>query len=206
MKRGRRSDHTREQLRTLLATEGCTLLSEKGLSGFSARELARRIGYSVTTVIAAHGGQDGLIAAINTHSFDMWTQALQEALMNEPDDRIRALVEAYFDFAERHPLLWRSIYEHRLPDGVPTADQAERRGRLTRIVVDEIERLLGDRSQAEIVAPSLIATVHGHCHLWVTGASDLMGMDDPKGCALARIRQTLDALRQPVPKTDRSYR
>lgn len=192
MKRGRRSDHTRDQLLGITISEGGRLLGEVGLAAFSARELARRVGYSVSTVLGVHGGADGLVMAINTATFAAWTRALEAALAEHPDDRIAALVGAYFDFADRNPHLWRAIYEHRVPDDALPDDQAEARGRLTAIVVAEVARVVGDVVQAEILTPSLVAIVHGHCHLWVTGASDLMGLADVRGAALARVRASLD--------------
>lgn len=192
MKRGRRSDHTRDQLLEITISEGGRLLGEVGLFAFSARELARRIGYSVSTVLGVHGGADGLVMAINTRTFASWAHALETALAARPEDRIAALVGAYFDFAARNPHLWRSIYEHRVPDGALPDDQAEARGQLTAIVAAEVGHVIGDAAQAEMLTPSLVAVVHGHCHLWVTGASDLMGMADVRGAALARIRASLD--------------
>jgi AcrR family transcriptional regulator len=192
MKRGRRSEHTRDQLLELTISEGGRLLGEVGLAAFSARELARRIGYSVSTVLGVHGGGDGLAMAINTRTFALWTHALEAALSRTPDDRIAALVGAYFDFACRNPHLWRAIYEHRIPDGALPEDQAEARGRLTAVVVAEVARVVGSAAEAEALTPSLVAVVHGHCHLWVTGAADLMGMVDARRAALDRVRASLD--------------
>jgi hypothetical protein len=41
---GRRSDHTREQLRAMIVVEGHRQLAEVGFFHFSAREVAKRIG------------------------------------------------------------------------------------------------------------------------------------------------------------------
>ena len=43
---GRRSDHTRDELEQLIVGAGHTLLAEVGYQRFSAREVAKRIGYS----------------------------------------------------------------------------------------------------------------------------------------------------------------
>ena len=44
---GRRSDHSRTELEELIVAAGHRLMEETGFSGFSAREVARRIGYSI---------------------------------------------------------------------------------------------------------------------------------------------------------------
>ncbi len=44
---GRRSDHTRPELEGLFVEEGLRQLSETGLQRFSAREVAKQVGYSI---------------------------------------------------------------------------------------------------------------------------------------------------------------
>ena len=111
-------------------------------------------------------------------------------------DRIGSLVAAYFDFAQENPHLWSAIYEHHLPAdfALPPQDE-ERRAALTGIVEREIRAALPDGSTTDIalLTRSLIAVVHGHCSLAVTGSFALMGVDDPLGCALARVREILSA-------------
>ena len=41
---GRRSDHTRSELRTLLVNKGHALMAEVGYAKFSGREVAKRAG------------------------------------------------------------------------------------------------------------------------------------------------------------------
>ena len=47
---GRRSSHTAEELRELILDASTALISEGGLASLSAREVARRIGYSPGTL------------------------------------------------------------------------------------------------------------------------------------------------------------
>ena len=51
------------------------------------------------------------------------------------------------------------------------------------------------RDRAQPLARSLVATVHGHCVFALTGTFALLGEDDPRGAALARVRETLAAAR-----------
>ena len=44
---GRRSDHSREELSRLIIAEGHKHMAEVGFARFSAREVAKRIGYSI---------------------------------------------------------------------------------------------------------------------------------------------------------------
>ena len=55
---GRRSDHSREELRELILKAGETLMAEVGFADFSAREVAKRIGYSIGTIHNVFGSVD----------------------------------------------------------------------------------------------------------------------------------------------------
>jgi AcrR family transcriptional regulator len=60
---GRRSDHTRSELTELFVAEGRRQLARTGLAGFSARDVAKRVGYSIGTLYNVFGSYDGLVVA-----------------------------------------------------------------------------------------------------------------------------------------------
>src|SRR4029450_13516837 len=140
---GRRSERGRTELEELIVAEGHRLMAETGFAGFSAREVARRIGYSIGTLYNVFDNLDQLLIAINSRTFELWTNYLRRRMEASKGDRIRTLVEAYFDFARNHSKLWMAIYDHRLPDGMamPDHDMKTRRA-LTQIAFDEIARQL----------------------------------------------------------------
>jgi len=191
---GRRSDHTRQELEHLVVVEGHKHMAEVGFARFSAREVAKRIGYSIGTLYNVFGTLDQLLIAINTRTFQLWAEDVRETLKRSGPDRIRCLVEAYFGFARAHPHSWTAIYDHHLPPDVVLSDeQNERRGGLTQIVVDEVIAVLPLRAQAEAprLARSLIAVVHGHCVYDLNGSFALMGIEQPMELALERVRESL---------------
>jgi AcrR family transcriptional regulator len=192
---GRRFDHSRDELRSLILKAGEALMAETGLSGFSAREVAKRVGYTIGTIHNVFGNVDGLIIAINTRTFVLWTETLERRLAEAGPDRIAALVEGYFAFARSNPLRWSAIYEHRIPIEAIPDDQIALRARLTGIVVEEVAAALG-RDPDEAVgtlARSLVATVHGHCTYEANGSWALMGQHDVETAALARVRESIAA-------------
>ena len=195
---GRRSDHSRDELRDLFLKAGQAHLAKVGFARFSGREVAKQVGYSIGTLYNVFGSLDGLMVAINSRTFDLWSDHLRGALEAGGDDRIRALVEGYFSFAQTHPNLWMAIYDHRLPDGVGLdADAEARRTALVDIVEAEIRRELANRAGRVDVARltrSLVATVHGHCNFMLTGSFALMGEEAPVELALARVRDSLAAV------------
>ena len=193
---GRRSDHSRTELRELIVTEGHRQMAEHGFTRFSARQVARAIGYSVGTIYNLFPSLDHLLVAINTRTFVQWTEFVERRLADATDDRIGVLVRAYFDFARDHTNLWLAIYDHRLPSGMELPpDDNETRRELTLIVIRELAALLPamDELAVERLARSLIATVHGHCTYALNGSFALMGETDPVGLALGRVREAIAA-------------
>ncbi|MBO9582471.1 MAG: helix-turn-helix transcriptional regulator, partial [Sphingobium sp.] len=104
---GRRSDHGREELEGLILEAGRQLMAETGYSHFSAREVAKRIGYSVGTIMHVFGNVDRLVMAINSRTFALWAAWLEQRLANvQGSERVQLLVRGYFEFAQANRNLW----------------------------------------------------------------------------------------------------
>lgn len=194
---GRRSDHGRDELEALILEAGQQLMAKTGYGRFSAREVAKRIGYSVGTIMHVFGNVDGLVMAINSRTFSLWADWLETKLQAVTGSaRIEALVRGYFDFAEANRNLWTAIYEHRMPEDLDMPEQLlDERVRLTCIIVREVEAVLPGETKGDAVrlARSLIATVHGHCAFALGGSFALMGESDPLDLAEQRVAETLKA-------------
>lgn len=190
----RRSDHSRPELSELILIEAHRQMDEVGFARFSAREVAKRIGYSVGTLYNVYDSLDRILIAVNTRTFGLWADAVEKALEGRPADPIAALVDAYFAFARGNRNLWNAIYDHHLPAGVDLTDfDRETRARLTGAVAAVVAGQLPEsrRAAAGPLTRSLVATVHGHCALEIGGSYALMGSDDARGEALARVREIL---------------
>jgi AcrR family transcriptional regulator len=195
---GRRSDHTRSELKQLFVEEGRRHLGEAGLNGFSARDVAKRVGYSIGTVYNVFGSYDGLILAINARTLELWTAYVRARLAEAGEDRIACLVRAYFAFAAANPKTWIAIYEHHMADGGRAPEwYQEAVGELMGVVWAEIAAVLPgvDPAQTVALARSLVATVHGHCAFALYNTFRMLGETQPEEAALARVREALAAAR-----------
>ncbi|NMN06618.1 MULTISPECIES: TetR/AcrR family transcriptional regulator [unclassified Novosphingobium] len=193
---GRRSDHTREELHAMIVREGHRQLSEVGFARFSAREVAKQIGYSIGTIYNVMGSLDALMLAINGHTLDLWRAALEQRLEGQSENRLAQAIAAYFDFAAQHRNAWTALYDFRLPENeTPPADYTARVTAITDVVVREVAAALptGRRDQAQALARSLLATVHGHCFFAMNGTFRLLGETDPLAAALARVEDAVNA-------------
>lgn len=195
---GRRSDHTRSELKQLFVEEGRRQLDEAGLAAFSARDVAKRVGYSIGTVYNVFGSYDGLILAMNARTLELWTANLKARLAEAGEDRIACLVRAYFEFAAANPKTWIAIYEHHMADGGPAPDWYQGVvAELMGVVGTEIAAVLPgvDPVRAMALARSLVATVHGHCAFALYNTFRMLGETEPEAAALARVREALAAAR-----------
>lgn len=193
---GRRSDHTRAELEALIVDEGWRQLAEVGLARFSARDVAKRIGYSIGTLYNVFQSYDGLLLAINARTLALWAGDLRERLARGGPDRIASLVRGYFAFAAEHPRTWIAIYEYRVSGGgASPAWYQDLVAEIIGIAAGEIAAAVPDITPSAIrpLARSLIATVHGHCVFALFGTFDLSGDTELADAALARVREAIEA-------------
>ncbi len=191
---GRRSDHSRPELRAMIVAEGHRQIAEVGFARFSAREVAKAIGYSIGTIYNVLGSHDQLILAINGQTLDLWLADLEAHLVGRAQGRLRAAIDAYFDFAMTHRNAWTALYDFRLPDSEVMPEDYQRKvTAITDVVVREIRAELPEAhaDRAPALARSLLATVHGHCYFALNGTFALLGEEHPLAAALDRVDDAL---------------
>lgn len=192
----RRSDHGREELRQLIVEEGHRQIAQVGFANFSARQLAKRIGYTIGTIYNVFGSLDNLMLAINGRTLDKWRHHLSLKLADQQEDRLKLAVEAYFEFAILNRNCWLALLDFRLPEDqdVPEA-YAAKVGAIMEVVCNEVRRELppGHADKAEAITRSLLATVHGHCFFTLNGTFEVIGETDPIKAALDRVYDALAA-------------
>ena len=193
---GRRSDHTRAELEALFVEEGWRQLAEVGLARFSARDVAKRIGYSIGSLYNVFQTYDGYLLAINARTLRFWASDLRERLALGGPDRIASLVRGYFAFAAEYPRTWIAIYEYRVSGGGPSPSWYQALvADIIGIAAVEIAGAVPNIAPSDIrpLARSLIAMVHGHCVFALFGTFDLAGDTELADAALARVREAIEA-------------
>ncbi len=99
------------------------LVAERGPSGFSLREVARRAGVSHAAPAHHFGDSQGLLTSVAIEGFDVLNQAFAEASErhDDPAERMTALGLAYVGVARSH----RGHFEVMWADGLLSADHPE---------------------------------------------------------------------------------
>ena len=164
---GRRSTHTPEQLRKLILDAAQAIIEDKGLSGLSAREIAKRISYSPGTIYNMFDNLDDVILNVEARVLDDLLERLEKAIgeADPGEDTVLRLARNYLDFTHERPRLWNVLFEHYLPAGadVPLWYQ-EKLESLMACVERALETCFPDGSDPEArrrAARVLWAGVHG---------------------------------------------
>jgi len=169
---GRRSIHTAEELRELILTSTTELIESDGLAGLSAREIARRIGYSPGTLYNVFENLDDLVLTIEGRLLDQLAASLQAVPETEcPHQRLKNIAMAYLRFTHENPKLWNLLFEHHMQPGaeIPLWYQ-EKLENLLAEVERELDRLIpgSNAEQVKRAARVLWAGVHGITSLSTT--------------------------------------
>ncbi|MEH0168378.1 TetR/AcrR family transcriptional regulator [Roseateles microcysteis] len=165
-------------LREALIAAAETVLAERGLEGFSLREVARRSGVSPAAPAHHFGDAQGLLVAVATLAFDGLSAALKAGDQRGGPDPVAQLREqglGYVDFALQHPGRFGLMFRC---EGYK--DEAlERSGRAAfGVLEDGMRRLYGLPAGANLSPQQFQAllmvwsVVHGFAHLALAGQFD----------------------------------
>jgi AcrR family transcriptional regulator len=169
----------RERLSEVVVGIAERQITEKGLSGFNARDIAFEAGCSVGTLYNLFGNLDGIIIQVNSrtlHRLDtVLTEAETSAASTSPLDKLLALANAYLDFVVENRKLWYALFEHKLPEGVSLPDwHLQEHHLLFCHVMLPLSEIAPDETEEELrlLARSIWSAVHGVVSL---GLEDRMG-------------------------------
>lgn len=171
----RRSDHTREELKGMAILAGVKLMEEKGFSGFSARAVAREIGYTVGTLYNIFTDHDDLVLHVNARTLGELEQWIQDGLdAGQGVAAMKWLAGRYVGFAQQHMARWSALFEHRLPAGrdLPEWYVGQIRALFTVVQAPLLPMVNGDTQKAEMASKVIWSGIHGICELMLAGKLD----------------------------------
>lgn len=89
----------------VLIKEGTKLLAEKGVQGFSMREVARRAGVAVAAPSHHFGSAKGLLTAIATEGFGKLAIQMESAaaIIRDPENKVIAMCQTYLAMGLNDP-------------------------------------------------------------------------------------------------------
>lgn len=173
-----KSAEDRARLRVSILDAARTLFVERGIEAVSMREIAKKIGYSPTTLYHHFADKEALLQAVCDEDFLNLANSMRE-IMQLPDlvERIRALGHGYAMFALQNPNHYRLMFmTPRVPCNLDiTAIQQgnteqDAYAQLKLVVKEAFEAGLfrQDLTNHELIAQTLWASIHGVCSLEIS--------------------------------------
>jgi len=177
---GRRSDHTRDEIREMAIAASAKLVETEGFQSLTARKVAAKIGYTVGTLYHVFRNFDDLVIHLNAQTIDEMAALIQKQVKKKrnPETRIRTMAKFYVQYATEHPDRWRLVFEHQAPRGLPTPELMKvRRDVMFEMVAENLRKLAPEHITQEVnhTATALWSGIHGICILALTGKLYLGG-------------------------------
>jgi len=146
-------------------------IAEKGLAALKARDLAQEVGCAVGTIYNVFEHLDELVLCVGLRTLAMLEAALAEvsplgghhSTEKAADDLVR-LALAYLEFAAKHTVRWRALFEHRMSEARSLPEWfVEQQHRLFVQVERPLAALLPelDQDARRILARTVFSAVHG---------------------------------------------
>jgi AcrR family transcriptional regulator len=116
----RKREYHHGDLPAALLKAAKSLVAERGVEGFTLREVARRLGVSHVAAYRHYADRRALLAAVAEHGFGRLGARLEAARSGKPESlepRLRAVLTAYLRFCWEEPALAAVMFGPRLSRG-----------------------------------------------------------------------------------------
>ncbi len=178
---GRRSDHSREELRKLILNAAREIVRADGVGAISSRKIAKKIGYTVGTIFQVCGSMDELIAQMNIQTLDgLYAECLKSANTGDAEKKLRSLAGAFLEFAGRYPNEWNAIISYQYTTDQTDTDEYQRR-------ISNLLALLA-RATSEFYGPDQARQHDDHVRLLWTSIYGIFSLN-----AASRLTRGYDA-------------
>lgn len=168
---GRRTDHTREEIKKMLIESAFKLVDTKGMEFFNARKISSEIGYSAGTIYNLFANLEELMLYVNLKTVDLLIDEMEKVFQKVADRNNLggAVAKHYLHFARTHPGLWSLLFETAIEDSPDWYEQHIEKS------FSRLELYLGERDRKN--GKILWASVHGICLLKLRGK---LGKEKPE--------------------------
>jgi len=177
-----KTEAERQQLRTLIIDVARELFVSRGVEAVTMREIAKRIGYSATSIYLHFADKEALLRAICDTDFLALATSLKNILqIPDPVERMHAFGRGYAAFALSHPNHYRLMFMTEHPPCDPEASSLQQNNAeqdayfQLKIVVNEVFKagyFREDLKDVDLIAQTVWAATHGVCSLQINMAQD----------------------------------
>jgi AcrR family transcriptional regulator len=177
-----KTDAERLQLRTLIIDAARELFVSRGVEAVTMREIAKRIGYSATSIYLHFADKEAVLRAVCDTDFLALATSLKNIMqIADPVKRMQVLGQGYAAFALTHPNHYRLMFmaAHVAHDPEKSSLQqnsAEQDAYFQlRTVVNDVHAagyFRAELQDVDLIAQTIWAGVHGVCSLQISMACD----------------------------------
>ena len=177
-----KTEAERQQLRTLIIDAARDMFVTVGYEAVTMREVAKRIGYSATSIYHHFADKEALLRAVCDTDMLALASSLNTVLqITDPVERMNALGMAYAQFALAYPNHYRMMFmTPRDPCSPETSglqqNNAEQDAyfQLKTVVNDVFKdgKFKPELNDSELIAQTVWAAMHGVCSLQIIMAQD----------------------------------
>lgn len=163
-------------LRQALVEAALDMIAEKGPTGFTMAEAAKRADVSAAAPYRHFAGRDDLIAEVATQGYDLFADVLDYAFNNgqpSPLAAFEAVGRAYLAFARKYPGHYMAMFESGVSPG-QTPELARASDRANTVLTRAAEALSarippGRRPPVAMFSAHITALSHGIVELYTRG-------------------------------------
>ena len=177
-----KTESEKQQLRTLIIDAARELFVSRGVEAVTMREIAKRIGYSATSIYLHFVDKEALLRAILDTDMLALATSLKEILqIADPVERMHALGQGYAQFALTHPNHYRLMFMAERTPCNPAESSLQQNNAeqdayfLLKTVVNDVYiagRFRDDLQDVDLIAQTIWAGTHGVCSLQINMAED----------------------------------
>src|SRR5262249_47198895 len=167
-----------ESFKARLCEAAMEMFAEEGYEAVTLRALAEKLGCSHALPYRYFADKREIFAAVCALGFDRFADALELAAqgVDDPEERLRALGRAYFEFAGREPHAYRIMFELREPAGAQFPQYKVKEIRSWQALLQAVELAVQAgvlAGEPDVVAHQFWAGLHGLVSLHLAGKLDL---------------------------------
>jgi AcrR family transcriptional regulator len=188
-----KTDERRHAQRGALLDAAERIVARDGYAALKARDLAAAVGVSLGGVYNLVEDLDDLMLLVSARTLSRLGAALAVQTSDEPIERLVEIALTYCRFARDNQLLWRSMFEHRLPPGKDLPDwHAETQLGMFAPLAEPLRKLAPDCNDEEraLLARTWFSAVHG---VVLLGLADML-VAVPFAAIEAQIEQMVRTL------------
>jgi AcrR family transcriptional regulator len=177
-----KTQEEKQKIRDIIIDAARELFVNKGIEAVTMREIAKRIGYSATSIYLYFADKEALLRAICDKDLLKLAATLNEVLtIPDPVERLLTFGHTYSLFALGHPSHYRMMFMMPRPPHAPELSSIQHNNveqdayfQLKMVVEDVYKagKFKPEVQDPELIAQTIWAATHGVCSLHIIMAND----------------------------------